>query len=223
VTPGSSCPNCNHKLSWWENIPVLSFLILRGKCSSCNSGISFQYPAVELLTAATAVALWFKYGWSLRFLVMSLFSAALIVVSFIDLAHQIIPDIISLPGIVIGIVASLFSQENAWVDSLLGAIIGGGILYLVTWAYYLLTGKIGMGGGDIKLLAMIGAFLGWKSLPAVIFLSAVSGSIIGLLVISFNRAGRDYKIPFGPFLAFAAEVQVLYGKHIYNLYWSFFS
>ena len=223
VFPPSSCPKCGHALRWWENIPVISYIFLRGRCSSCNCSISLQYPVVELLTGIITLGLWLKFGLSWRLLIYLVFSYSLIVITFIDLAHKIIPDVISLPGIVVGFVSSFLLPDITWLDSLLGILVGGGTLYLVTWGYYLITRRIGMGGGDIKLLAMIGAFMGWQSIPFVIFLSAFTGSVIGILFILIKKAGRDYQIPFGPFLAAAAEIHLFWGKEITALYQSLFS
>lgn len=222
VAPPSACPGCGHRLGWWENIPIVSYLFLRGRCSSCGIKISPQYPLVELLTACIALALLYKFHMSIKFLIMFVFSCSLIVVSFIDLAHKIIPDIISIPGILAGIIASCFLPGLTWIDSILGALAGGGILYLVTWGYYFVTKRMGMGGGDIKFLAMIGAFLGWKAIPFVIFMSAAVGSVIGIAFILISRANRHYQIPFGPFLALAAEMEILFGDRILDLYLSFF-
>ncbi len=223
VSPPSACPRCGHRLRWWENIPLLSYVFLWGRCSGCNDKISIQYPLVELLTALISLGIWNRYGLSVQGLIMFGFSCSLIVVAFIDLAHKIIPDAISIPGILLGIIASFSLPGITWLDSLLGIVVGGGILYLVTWGYYLATKRIGMGGGDIKLLAMIGAFLGWQAIPFVIFLSAITGSIIGTLFILINKKGRHFQIPFGPFLALAAEIHIFFGQEILNLYLSGFS
>ncbi len=223
VSPPSACPSCGHRLHWYENIPVLSYLFLKGRCSGCGSAISLQYPLVELLTAVIALSLWFKFGLSVQFLIMFVFSCCLIIVTFIDLAHKVIPDIISIPGILAGILASFFLPDIDWIDSALGMLAGGGSLYLVTWSYYLVTRKVGMGGGDIKFLAMIGAFLGWQAIPFVILISAAVGSVVGLAYILVSRQSRHYQIPFGPFLALAAEIQILFGDRILELYLSGFS
>ncbi len=223
VTPSSSCPKCGHRLKWWENIPIVSFILLKGRCSGCDTPISYQYPLVELLTGLITLGLWSKFGPSWEFLVYWIFSCSLIVVTFIDLAWKIIPDVISLPGILVGFLASFLVSDITWLDSLIGILMGGGILYLVTWGYYLATKRIGMGGGDIKLLAMIGAFLGWQAIPYVIFLSALSGSIIGIVFILIKKTGKDYQIPFGPFLAAAAEIHLFWGKEILNISSNLFS
>jgi leader peptidase (prepilin peptidase)/N-methyltransferase len=223
ISPPSACPKCGHRLRWYENLPLVSYLVLRGRCSGCGTKISIQYPLVELLTAAIAVLLFFKFHLSVQFAIMFGLSCCLIVVSFIDLAHRIIPDIISLPGILAGIIASFFLPGIDWIDSLLGILAGGGILYLVTWGYYLVTKKVGMGGGDIKLLAMIGAFLGWQAIPFIIFMSSAVGAVVGIIFIIFSGKGRHYQIPFGPFLALAAQVQILFGDRILALYLGGFS
>ncbi len=223
VSPPSSCPNCGHKLAFWENIPLLSYLLLRGRCLKCHQRISLKYPLVEFLTGILFLLCYENFGISIPFFSAITLSSALVAITFIDLEHKIIPDTISLTGILIGFVFSFFMPNMDWVDSLLGIILGGGILYLVIWAYYLATKKIGMGGGDIKLLAMIGAFLGWKAIPFIIFLSALTGSIVGIIFLTVTRKGRDYEIPFGPFLAFAAVLQLFYGEKIYSIYLNFFS
>ncbi|NPA95030.1 MAG: prepilin peptidase [Thermodesulfobacteria bacterium] len=223
VYPASRCPRCGHTLAWWENIPIVSYIFLKGKCSGCKARISIQYPIVELLTGLVALWLWKRFGLGWEFVVYFIFSCSLIVVSFIDLEHKIIPDVISLPGIVLGFASSFLLPELSWLDSLLGIIFGGGILYLVTWGYYLVTKRIGMGGGDIKLLAMIGAFLGWQAIPFVIFISALTGSIIGIIFVALKGAGRHYQIPFGPFLALGAEIQLFWGHEIMAIYSHFLS
>ncbi len=223
VSPGSRCPKCGHCLSWWENVPVVSFLVLRGRCSECGEPISFQYPLVELLTGFISLFLIRRFGLSWPFIVYFCFSCSMIVVTFIDLAHRIIPDAISLPGILAGFACSFLVPEISWTDSLAGILIGGGLLYIVTWGYYLVTKRVGMGGGDIKLLAMIGAFLGWRAIPFVIFISALTGSVIGVIFILIKGAGRNYQIPFGPFLAVAAEIQLFFGEDILSLYHHLFS
>ncbi len=218
--PPSSCMNCGHKISWWENIPILSYIILRARCRKCSSPISIQYPFVEFLTGGLASLLFQKFGLTPQFFIYFFFVGSLIVIAFIDLEHQIIPDIISLPGIAAGLVASLFIPEVSIVDSAAGIFLGGGTLLAVAWGYYLLTKREGMGGGDVKLLAMIGAFLGWKSIPVVIFLSAAAGSIIGLAIVALNRGNRRSAIPYGPFLAAGAVAYLFAGERIVQWYLS---
>jgi leader peptidase (prepilin peptidase)/N-methyltransferase len=204
VFPGSHCPKCGSELHWYENIPILSYLALAGKCRSCKTKISAQYPLVELCMGVLSLALYNKYGPSLPYLFYFLFLAALLVIIFIDIEHQIIPDVISLPGILIGFIASFFIPQVSWQQSGLGILIGGGILYAIAFAYYVITKRDGMGGGDIKLLAMIGAFLGWQSLLYIIFAASLAGSVIGIAAMIKQGKGGRTKIPFGPFLALSA-------------------
>jgi leader peptidase (prepilin peptidase)/N-methyltransferase len=204
IFPASHCPKCNTKLRWYENIPVLSWLALRGKCRTCKASISLQYPVVELCMALLSGALYRHFGLSFALFFYFLFVAALLSVIFIDLHHQIIPDKISLPGIVIGFLGSFLNPLVSWQQAGLGILIGGGILYGVAVGYALLTGKDGMGGGDVKLLAMIGAFLGWQSLLYVIFASSLVGSVIGGLSLLLQKKDSQTRIPFGPFLSLAA-------------------
>lgn len=204
IFPASHCPKCSTKLRWFENIPILSWLALRGKCRSCKAPISLQYPVVELCMALLSGALYRSFGPSFALFYYFLFVAALLAVIFIDLHHQIIPDKISLPGIVIGFLGSFFNPLVTWQQAGLGILIGGGILYAVAAGYVLLTGKEGMGGGDIKLLAMIGAFLGWQSLLYVVFASSLTGSVIGGLSLLLQKKDSQTRIPFGPFLSLAA-------------------
>lgn len=221
VFPASHCPLCRHPLSWYENIPLLSYLFLRGRCGHCSAHISYQYPLVELLMAMLSAAIVFRFELSLTAAGFFLFSAALLVIIWIDIHHQIIPDRISLPGILLGFIFSFINSHTSWQDSLIGLFAGGGILYAIALFYYILRKQDGMGGGDIKLLAMIGAFLGWQSLPFIIFFSSVSGSIIGILTIAVQKKGGETRIPFGPFLSLAALLYMLFSKEIqytYRLY-----
>ncbi len=218
VSPPSACPSCGHRLEWWENIPVVSYLLLGAKCKNCKKEISIQYPLIELINGLFYVLLWLKFGYTWATMIYCLFFSALLVVTVIDLRHYIIPDAISLPGIPAGVAASFLLPGITWFDSVAGALLGGGILFLVAWGYYFFTGREGMGGGDIKLLAMIGAFLGWKAVPAVIFFSALAGSVVGIITIIFNKKDRHFAVPYGPFLACAAILYLFYGREIINWY-----
>ncbi len=218
VSPPSACPSCGHRIRWWENIPVLSFILLRQKCSNCGSRISLQYPAIEAINGIFYVLLWLKFGTTPSTLVYCIFFSALLVITVIDLRHYIIPDVISLPGIAAGFAASFLIPGMTWLDSIMGIVLGGGILFAVAWGYYLLTGREGMGGGDIKLLAMIGAFLGWKAVPAIIFFSALVGSIVGVGTMVMNKKDRHHALPYGPFLAGAAIFYLFYGREIIQWY-----
>lgn len=218
VFPASHCTSCQSELHWYENIPILSFLFLRGKCSHCKATISFQYPVVELSMALLSAALVQKFGLTITTAGYFVFCAALLAIIWIDIQHQIIPDTLSLPGIVIGLLFSLISPALHWKASLIGVIAGGGILYTIALLYFLLRKVDGMGGGDIKLLAMIGAFLGWQSLPFIIFASSLSGSVVGLLAMIKQKKGGQTRIPFGPFLSLAALTYLFFTDEINMLY-----
>ena len=218
VSPPSHCPQCDYRIRWYDNIPLVSYLLLRGKCRGCGMHISLQYPLVELLNGLLTLALFLRFGPTLAFLVLFLFCSALVVITFIDIEHQIIPDEISLPGIVIGFICSFFLQGYSWLNSLLGILLGGGSLLLVAYGYQWLTGKEGMGGGDIKLLAMMGAFLGWKSILFIIFASSLIGSVIGITMMLVQKKDSKLAIPFGPYLAFAAVLYIFYGRQIIHWY-----
>ena len=216
--PASHCPRCKTPLHWYENIPIMSYLFLRGRCRTCREKISIQYPLVELGMALLSLALFRQFGPSLSYLVYFVFIAALMVIIVIDIHHQIIPDIISLPGIVLGFLASFFIPEVTWQQSALGILLGGGILYAIAFFYYLLTKRDGMGGGDIKLLAMIGAFLGWQSLLFVIFASSLTGSIVGIAAMFRQKKGGQTRVPFGPFLATSAMAWLFFRPWILQLW-----
>ena len=216
--PASHCPGCQTPLHWYENIPIASYLVLRGKCRTCRKKISIQYPLVELSMGLLSLGLFHRFGPSLSFLVYFVFAAALLAIIVIDLYHQIIPDVISLPGIVLGFVSSFFIPEVTWQQSALGILLGGGLLYAIALTYYLIAKRDGMGGGDIKLLAMIGAFLGWQSLLFVVFFSSLTGSIIGILAMIKQKKGGRTRIPFGPFLATSALAWLFFKPQILNLW-----
>jgi len=212
VSPPSSCPNCGSRIPFYLNVPILAYLVLRGRCSKCSEPFSARYPIVEALTGVFAVFTFIRFGPSIETLVYFAFLSALIVITFIDLDLKIIPDVISLPGIVVGLAASFFLPYPGVVDSLIGAVAGGGILLLVAWGYLLATGHEGMGMGDVKLLAMIGAFLGWKGVVVTLLFGSFIGALLGaVLIIAFGKGGR-YAIPFGPFLALGAIVHLFFGE-----------
>ena len=218
VFPPSHCPKCDAEIHGYDNIPILSFLLLRGKCRSCHAPISIQYPLVELCMALLSLTLFNKFGPSFEFIFYFAFLAALLVIIFIDIHHQLIPDSISLPGIIIGFGGSFLNSQVTWQDSGLGIISGGGILYAVALIYFMVTKRHGMGGGDIKLLGMIGAFLGWQSLLFVIFFSSLTGSIVGIAAMFKQGKGGQTRIPFGPFLALAAMTYLFFHQSIIRLW-----
>ena len=218
VFPASHCPQCQNPLSWYENIPLISYLILRGKCRHCHQEISLQYPLVELCMALLSAAIVQRFGITITAAGYFIFCAALLTIIWIDLQHQIIPDVISLPGILLGFIFSFMSPALRWQDSLFGLLIGGGVLYAIALVYYLWRRQEGMGGGDIKLLAMIGAFLGWQSLPFVIFASSLTGACVGILAMIKQGKGGKTRIPFGPFLSITALIYLFFSKQVHMLY-----
>ena len=218
VFPPSHCPGCDSRIAWYDNVPVVSYLLLRGRCRSCRASISPQYPLVEAINALLTLFLFVQFGLSFAFLVLFLFCSALVVITFIDLEHQIIPDVISLPGIIAGFAFSFFIPQLGWKSSLIGILVGGGSLYLVATLYQLFTGKEGMGGGDIKLLAMMGAFFGWKAVPFIIFVSSLVGSVIGITVMLVQKKDAKLAIPFGPFLALGAVLYIFFGRQVIDWY-----
>lgn len=218
VRPGSHCPKCKTPIRFYDNIPLLSYLLLGGKCRHCKAPISIQYPIVEAITALSSFFLFITFGVSLSFFYYFSFVAALIAITVIDLYHQIIPDVISLPGIVIGLLGSLVIPQITFWSSLIGVISGGGSLFLVATVYQWLFKREGMGGGDVKLLAMIGAFLGWKAVILTILLSSFIGSIIGITVMLIKGKDFKYAIPFGPFLALGAVISLFWGENLTSWY-----
>jgi len=222
VSPPSSCPGCGARIRGYQNIPILSWLLLRGRCASCKVSISLRYPFVEAFSGFLFAQVFWAFGISLMTPVYWLFVASLVVITFIDLDHQIIPDVISLPGIVVGFLCSFFIPWLPWVDSLLGILLGGGILLAIAWLYEVLAKREGMGGGDIKLLGMIGAFLGWKAIFPVVFFASVAGTLIGVPLMLAKRKDSRFALPFGPFLAGAAVIYLFWGPLIIDWYLSFY-
>jgi len=223
VTPPSSCPVCKEPIKFYDNIPIISYLILRGKCRKCGTTISAKYPAIEFLTGMMAVATWVYFDISGSAIVYFIFISSLIVITFIDIDYKIIPNVITLPGIPIALLAASFIlPEMTPLKSITGALAGGGSLYAVAMIYAVLTGKEGMGGGDIKLLAMIGALTGIKGVILTVLLSSISGTVAGIGTMIFKRK-KDLKlaIPFGPFLSIGAIVHIFFGNQLINWYFSF--
>lgn len=218
VSPRSRCPSCGAPIRWYQNIPILSWIFLRGHCANCRVPISVRYALVEALTGLlfTLVLYYFGFHWATP--VFWVFVALLVTITFIDLDHQIIPDVISLPGIVLGFGASFLLPWVSWGDSLLGILLGGGSLFLVAVGYEFLTKKEGMGGGDIKLLAMLGAFLGWKAVLPIVFISSLLGTLVGVPMMLAKGADGKLAIPFGPFLAGGAVIWLFWGELLVNWY-----
>jgi leader peptidase (prepilin peptidase)/N-methyltransferase len=218
VKPSSFCPKCSSKIKWYHNIPVLSYIILGGKCAYCGENISVTYPLIEILSGLVFLINFLIFGFNIQYLTIVIFESLLLIVIFVDLEHMIIPDEISIGGIVAGFILSFFQNSISWQDSLLGIVIGGGILLLIIKGYYLLTKKEGMGGGDVKLLAMIGAFLGYKSLFFVILCSSFLGTLIGIPIMIIKGKDKNFAIPFGPFLSIAAILYIYFGEKIISSY-----
>ena len=218
IWPRSHCPTCKKMIKFYDNIPLISYLLLRGKCRYCKGSISLQYPLVEGITALSSLFLIMKFGPSLSYLFYFAFVAALIGITVIDLYHQIIPDVISLPGIGVGLLASLIIPQITFFNSLMGILLGGGSLFLVASLYQWIFKREGMGGGDVKLLAMIGAFLGWKAVILTILLSSLIGSITGITIMILKGKGFKYAIPFGPFLSLGAVIALFYGESLMRWY-----
>lgn len=222
IRPASRCPKCENPIKWYDNIPVISFLVLRAKCRNCGAPISIQYPAVELLTAILFVLILHGFSNIAAMGIYMIFTCAMVVVAFIDLKHYIIPNEISLPGIPIGLLLSLAPAwwtdgqlvAGSFLDSLIGCLVGGGVLYIIGRLSLLILKKEGMGGGDVKLLGMVGAFLGWKMALLTIIMGAFGGSIVGVGLIAAGLHKRGKHIPFGPFLALGAWLSMMWGDRL---------
>ncbi len=221
VSPGSRCPSCGHSLRWYENIPVLSYAALRGRCSQCQASISVRYPVVEVFTGLffLAAALIFEPGWLL--LSRLVFGSALITLFAIDLEHHLLPNLITLPGIAAGLAFSVVA-EPGWRSALIGAALGAGVLFGVAEVYYRVRGEEGLGMGDVKMLAMIGAFLGWQLMLVTLVLSSMCGSIVGVGVIASRQGDLKYALPFGTFLALGALVAMFVGRDLLDWYLGFY-
>ena len=213
----SFCPQCNSAIQFYDNIPVFSYIWLKGRCRNCKAPISLRYPLVELITGVLAVAILFLFGLTFEGLVYFIFISSLLVITFIDIDHKIIPDIITLPGIPIGLLASFVLPAMTFKSSLVGLLVGGGSLLLVACTYSFITHKEGMGGGDIKLLGMIGAFLGWKGVIFTIFAASLTGTLVGLIVMLQEGKNLKFAIPFGPFLSIGAMSYVFFGEKV--MFW----
>lgn len=204
----SHCMGCQNQIPWYQNVPLLSYFFLRGQCSSCGQKFSLRYPLVEFLTAALFALVIYFYGLTWLSLEYIILCFGLVTGSFIDLDHMILPDEITLGGIVIGLLGAWLNPEREFLDALLGLVFGGGILWLVAYVYYVFTGREGLGGGDIKLLAWLGTLLSWKAIPFVILSASLFGSVIGIMLSRKKAEGLKAMIPFGPFLAFGALLYI---------------
>jgi len=220
VRPASKCPACGKAIPAYDNIPLVSYLVLRGRCRQCGEPISPRYPLVEGLSGLLALLLFRRYGLHPQLVIEFIFCSLLIIITMIDLDTMEIPDLLSLPGIVLGLALSFFTPRLLWWQSLLGIIAGGGIFYLIATGFAFLRHKEGLGGGDIKLLAMIGAFIGWKGVAFTILVSSVSGMIIALPLMWRSGKSLGSALPFGPFLAFGAVSYIFWGELFYHWYFA---
>jgi leader peptidase (prepilin peptidase) / N-methyltransferase len=217
VFPASHCTNCGKDIVWYHNLPVISWLALRGRCAFCGDRISIIYPLIELLTGFVFLLHYQVFGATLLLVPRLIFACGLIVLAFIDLRHRILPNPITLGGTVAGFLFSLFLPPG-WMASLIGILIGGGVLFAIGEVYLRLRGIEGMGMGDVKMLAMIGAFVGWKAVLVTLVLSSMTGAIVGFLLLVTQKGNMKYQLPFGTFLAAGALVASLYGDALINWY-----
>ena len=217
VWPSSACPHCRRQLSWYENIPIVSYLALRARCRTCRGPISARYPIVEGLTALMFAAAWWFYGPGVLLASRLIFGASLIVLFAIDLEHHLLPNAITLPGIAVGFAFSFFT-EPGWLSSLIGICVGGGALWGIAEAYYRIRHEEGLGMGDVKMLAMVGAFLGWQLTLVTLMMASVAGSVVGLALIAARRGTMKYALPFGTFLAMGAALAAVLGSSLLDWY-----
>jgi leader peptidase (prepilin peptidase)/N-methyltransferase len=224
IYPNSRCPHCEHAIRPWENIPVLSYVFLRGRCSACDAGISLRYPAIELVSGLLALGLGWHFGTAEPALLGALLLTwALLALTMIDIDHMLLPDDITLPLLWLGLIFNMSGTFVPLQDAVIGAMAGYLSLWAVYWLFKLSTGKEGMGYGDFKLLAALGAWLGWKLLPVIIILSSVVGIALGALMLFLQKRGKDVPIPFGPYLAIAGWLAMLWGTQLMAWYWSLVS
>ena len=221
VGPASRCPSCGRGLSWFENVPVVSWILLGGRCRTCRNAISMMYPTVEAITAFVFVLQCLQVGWQPLLGVRLVFVAVMIVLCVIDLQTKILPDVITVPGVAVGLVSSCF-LEPGWTSSLVGMVAGGGILWAVGRVYFLIRGQHGMGMGDVKMLAMIGAFLGWQSMLIALLLASLLGSAVGVAMIMLRQGGMQSALPFGSFMAVSALISISVGQSLLRWYSGFF-
>lgn len=218
VSPRSLCPTCHKPIAWFDNIPIISYIWLWGQCRQCQTPISIRYPVIELMNGIGYVGILATFGWTLAAGVYAVFLSALLVIAWIDLDHLIIPDVISLPGIALGLLAAATVLPIGFINSVVGVILGGGILWVLAILSPYLFGKEGLGGGDIKLLAMIGAFMGWQPVLLTLMLASVFGALVGIGLLAFKVMKRGHYIPFGPFLVGGALVALFFYADLVQWY-----
>jgi len=221
IYPASHCPKCRSSIKPIDNIPLLSYILLKGKCRNCGSKIPIQYPVVEFLTGLTYLIIYLIYGLNIQSLIYIILSSTLIIIAFIDLNRQIVPDMISLPGIAIGLILSFFVPYISFINSVLGVVVGGGIIFIIGLAGSVIFKKEAMGGGDVKLAAMIGAFLGWRYTIISLFLGFFLGALVGIFLILSKIKSKEDMVPFGPFIALGSFITLLWGEKILSWYVGF--
>lgn len=221
LLPASECPSCGHQIRPWENIPVLSYLFLRGRCSACRSRISIRYPLIEIATGILSVLVLLHFGWTAQGMLALVLVWALIALTGIDIDTQLLPDKITLPLLWLGLLANSAGAFVSLEDAVYGAAAGYLLLWSVFWGFKLLTGKEGMGYGDFKLLAALGAWMGWQALPTIVLLSSFVGAVIGIAGILIQGRDRNIPIPFGPYLAIAGFITLLWGDNLLQMYLQF--
>ncbi|OIP71519.1 prepilin peptidase [Candidatus Atribacteria bacterium CG2_30_33_13] len=219
IYPASHCPKCRTTIKPVDNIPLLSYILLKGRCRNCGSKISIQYPVVELLTGMIYLIIYLIYGLSIQSLIYIILSSALIIIAFIDLNEQIVPDVISLPGIGVGLILSFFVPYLSFINSALGVVVGGGIILIIALVGSMIFKKEAMGGGDVKLAAMIGAFLGWRYTIISLFLGFFLGALVGIFLVLSKIKSKEDMVPFGPFIALGSLITLLWGEKIIAWYW----
>lgn len=222
IKPSSFCPHCQKKIKFFDNIPLISFFLLGGKCRYCKAKISLSYPLVELLTPLSFLLLYNQHSLSLYFFASSLFISSLVVLGLIDFYHQILPDEITLPGLLLAVIYSLFRQDLSLTQALIGAVVGSGFLLFVYGAYYLMRKKEGLGMGDVTMMLMIGAYIGWHQAIFTLILASFAGALVGGFFILFKKKNLQYSLPFGSFLAGAAFASLLWGERIISAYFSLY-
>jgi leader peptidase (prepilin peptidase)/N-methyltransferase len=222
LKPPSSCPQCHNRIKYYDNIPLFSFLLLRGKCRNCGARIPLSYVLVEILTPLSFLLLYLNHGLSVFFFASCLFASAMIALGFIDFYHQILPDEITLPGLVLALVYAPFRSDLSLTQALIGAVVGAGFLLFIYGAYYLLRKKEGLGMGDVTMMLLIGAYLGWKLTFFTLILASFVGAIVGVLFIVFQKKDMQFALPFGTFLAPAAYFSLLWGEPVIQAYLSLF-
>ncbi|MEE2635910.1 MAG: prepilin peptidase [Acidobacteriota bacterium] len=221
ASPPSRCPACDRQLRWFENVPVLGWLVLRGRCRTCRAPVSVMYPLVETITGLLFVLQYWQLGWQPLLGVRLLFVSTMIVLFVIDLQYRILPNVITLPGVLVGLVTSMFLVPGWW-PAFIGALVGGGVLWVVGAVYFRLCGEEGMGMGDVKMLAMIGAFLGWQQMLVTLLFATLTGSLVGGGMVIFDRGNIKYALPLGSFLAASAIAVTHVGQPLVEWYLGFY-